>query len=54
MKLSKVIGKGSCGEVWKGDWNGNPVAVKKIFRALLSDSALEEFKSESKILRYLY
>lgn len=51
LKLIKVVGSGTCGEVWKANWNGNTVAVKKIFRALLSDSALQEFKSEAKILR---
>ena len=54
IKLLKIVGKGTCGEVWKANWNGNTVAVKKIFRSLISDSALEEFKSEAKILRLFF
>ena len=53
LKLLKVVGAGTCGEVWKANWNGNPVAVKKIFRALLSDSALKEFRAEAKMLRFV-
>jgi serine/threonine protein kinase len=28
VEFQKVIGSGSCGKVWKGEWNGLPVAVK--------------------------
>ena len=50
--MIKVIGKGSCGEVWQAEWNGTTVAVKKIFRALLSNDAAKEFRAEAKILRH--
>ena len=54
IQFIKVVGSGSCGEVWKAEWNSTTVAVKKIFRSLINDSVLKEFLSEAKILRFFF
>jgi serine/threonine protein kinase len=43
----------SCGEVHEASWRGTRVAVKKIFRALLHGSSMQEFQMESDMLRYV-
>lgn len=45
------ISAGSCGEVYKATWLGTTVAVKKIYRSLLHEDAIEEFESETNILK---
>src|SRR5690606_28659136 len=45
------ISSGSCGEVFKASWLGTNVAVKRIFRSLLHDKALDEFEAETNILK---
>jgi len=50
IMMIKKIGEGSCGEVWKAKYGVTIVAVKKIFRALLSDSAAKEFQDEATML----
>jgi hypothetical protein len=52
LHITKLIGRGSCGEVSKGEWHCTPVAIKKIFRSLLHGNALREFLAETDILMY--
>ncbi|XP_072952680.1 probable serine/threonine-protein kinase SIS8 isoform X2 [Typha angustifolia] len=51
--LGERIGLGSFGEVYKGDWHGTEVAVKKFLHQDISSDALEEFRSEVRIMRRL-
>jgi uncharacterized coiled-coil protein SlyX len=52
LSLIKMIGKGNFGEVWKGEWRGCSVAIKKV-----SDSAIfvnaTQFRQEANIMKYL-
>ncbi|KAI3910430.1 hypothetical protein MKX01_034824 [Papaver californicum] len=47
------IGLGSYGEVYRGDWHGTEVAVKKFLDQDISGDALEEFRSEVRIMKRL-
>ncbi|XP_019057946.1 PREDICTED: serine/threonine-protein kinase EDR1-like isoform X2 [Tarenaya hassleriana] len=47
------IGLGSYGEVYRGDWHGTEVAVKKFLDQEIIGEALEEFKSEVRIMKKL-
>ncbi|XP_057952045.1 probable serine/threonine-protein kinase SIS8 isoform X2 [Malania oleifera] len=42
---------GSYGEVYRGDWHGTEVAVKKFLDQDISGESLEEFKSEVRIMK---
>ncbi|KAL6005236.1 Serine/threonine-protein kinase edr1 [Asimina triloba] len=53
LVLGDRIGLGSYGEVYHADWNGTEVAVKKFLEQDFSGDALEEFKSEVRIMRRL-
>lgn len=53
LRIIEVIGSGSCGEVYKATWLGLTVAVKKVFRSLIHDSALKEFQAEWNIMKRL-
>uniref|UniRef100_A0A0D6QVQ8 non-specific serine/threonine protein kinase n=1 Tax=Araucaria cunninghamii TaxID=56994 RepID=A0A0D6QVQ8_ARACU len=53
ITLGERIGLGSYGEVYKGDWHGTEVAVKKFLDQDISGDALEEFRSEVRIMRRL-
>jgi len=46
IKFTKKIGAGAFGEVWKGEWAGTDVAVKKILKNDIKESDLGEFASE--------
>jgi len=46
IKFIKKIGVGGCGEVWKAEWTGTPVAVKKILSPDISEDDLLEFSTE--------
>lgn len=48
ITIGEIIGKGNFGNVYRGDWNGNPVALK----SLKSDD-YEEMKNELTLLRNL-
>ena len=55
INLNKVIGTGSFGEVWLGEWQGNLVAVKKISAhhgAKLAENDIAAFKQEIEIMAY--
>ncbi|XP_010428298.1 PREDICTED: serine/threonine-protein kinase EDR1-like isoform X2 [Camelina sativa] len=53
ITLGERIGLGSYGEVYRGDWHGTEVAVKKFLDQDLSGEALEEFRSEVRIMKKL-
>eukprot|EP00057_Strongylocentrotus_purpuratus_P028263 XP_011682737.1 PREDICTED: probable serine/threonine-protein kinase DDB_G0278665 [Strongylocentrotus purpuratus] len=42
VKMTEIIGKGGFGEVWKGQWRGNPVAVKLLTTDGSQDSEVEK------------
>ncbi|CAI9113657.1 OLC1v1014300C1 [Oldenlandia corymbosa var. corymbosa] len=53
MVLGERIGLGSYGEVYRADWHGTEVAVKKFLDQDLAGESLEEFKSEIRIMKRL-
>lgn len=50
LQICERIGLGSYGEVYRADWNGTDVAVKKFLDQDLSGDALELFRCEVKIM----
>lgn len=53
ISLGERIGLGSYGEVYRGDWHGTEVAVKRFLDQDISGESLEEFKSEVRIMKRL-
>ncbi|XP_019197598.1 PREDICTED: serine/threonine-protein kinase EDR1 [Ipomoea nil] len=53
LVLGERIGLGSYGEVYRADWNGTEVAVKKFLDQDFSGAALAEFKREVRIMQRL-
>lgn len=53
VTLERKIGSGSFGEVWKGEWAGIEVAIKKISKAGISDKELKAFREEIEIMTKL-
>ncbi|XP_050899067.1 probable serine/threonine-protein kinase SIS8 isoform X2 [Lathyrus oleraceus] len=53
ISMGERIGLGSYGEVYRGEWHGTEVAVKKFLLQDISGESLEEFKSEVQIMRRL-
>uniref|UniRef100_A0A0D6QWQ9 non-specific serine/threonine protein kinase n=1 Tax=Araucaria cunninghamii TaxID=56994 RepID=A0A0D6QWQ9_ARACU len=51
--IGERIGLGSYGEVYHADWNGTEVAVKKFLDQDFSGDALEQFRSEVRIMQRL-
>lgn len=51
ISLGERIGLGSYGEVYRGDWHGTEVAVKRFLDQDISGDMLEEFKSEVRIMK---
>ncbi|KAJ0981683.1 hypothetical protein J5N97_009938 [Dioscorea zingiberensis] len=51
--IGERIGLGSYGEVYRADWNGTEVAVKKFLDQDFDGDALDEFRREVKIMRRL-
>ncbi|KAM0041313.1 putative protein kinase TKL-CTR1-DRK-2 family [Helianthus debilis subsp. tardiflorus] len=51
ITLGERIGLGSYGEVYRGDWHGTEVAVKKFLDQEVTVESLEEFKSEVGIMK---
>ncbi|KAK9059622.1 hypothetical protein SSX86_020326 [Deinandra increscens subsp. villosa] len=51
ITLGERIGLGSYGEVYRGDWHGTEVAVKKFLDQEITVESLEEFKSEVGIMK---
>ncbi|XP_077210097.1 putative serine/threonine-protein kinase SIS8 [Tasmannia lanceolata] len=50
LQIGERIGLGSCGEVYRADWNGTEVAVKKFLDQDVSGDALEQFRCEIRIM----
>ncbi|KAK6119572.1 hypothetical protein DH2020_046686 [Rehmannia glutinosa] len=50
LQIGERIGIGSYGEVYRGEWNGTEVAVKKFMKQDISGYALEQFKCEIEIM----
>jgi serine/threonine protein kinase len=53
LVIGERIGLGSYGEVYRAEWNGTEVAVKKFLDQDFSGDALEEFRREVRIMRRL-
>ncbi|MQL93715.1 hypothetical protein Taro_026372 [Colocasia esculenta] len=53
LVIGERIGLGSYGEVYRADWNGKEVAVKKFLDQDFSGDALDEFRLEVRIMRRL-
>ncbi|KAL6635109.1 hypothetical protein ACP70R_027780 [Stipagrostis hirtigluma subsp. patula] len=53
IDIGERIGLGSFGEVYRGDWHGTEVAVKKFLQQDISSDALEEFRTEVRIMKRL-
>ncbi|OEL35206.1 Serine/threonine-protein kinase EDR1 [Dichanthelium oligosanthes] len=53
IAIGERIGLGSFGEVYRGEWHGTEVAVKKFLQQDLSGDALEEFRIEVRIMKRL-
>ncbi|XP_042452182.1 probable serine/threonine-protein kinase SIS8 [Zingiber officinale] len=53
LQIGERIGLGSYGEVYRADWNGTEVAVKKLLDQDLCGDALEQFRYEVKIMSRL-
>lgn len=51
LVIGDRIGLGSYGEVYHGDWHGTEVAVKKFLEQDISGDALEEFRSEVRLMK---
>ncbi|XP_048329349.2 probable serine/threonine-protein kinase SIS8 isoform X1 [Ziziphus jujuba] len=51
ITLGERIGLGSYGEVYRGDWHGTEVAVKRFLDQDISGESLEEFRSEVWIMK---
>ncbi|KAF5767673.1 putative protein kinase TKL-CTR1-DRK-2 family [Helianthus annuus] len=51
ITLGERIGLGSYGEVYRGDWHGTDVAVKKFLDQEITTESLEEFRSEVRIMK---
>ncbi|KAL2544986.1 Serine/threonine-protein kinase CTR1 [Forsythia ovata] len=50
LQIGERIGIGSYGEVYRAEWNGTEVAVKKLMKQDISGNALSQFKCEVDIM----
>lgn len=53
ITVGERIGLGSYGEVYRGDWRGTEVAIKRFLDQDIYGESLEEFKSEVHIMKRL-
>ena len=54
IKFLSRIGAGAFGEVWKGEWAGTTVAIKKILKADIDEEDLAEFSNEILLMRFFF
>ncbi|GJN00225.1 hypothetical protein PR202_ga17640 [Eleusine coracana subsp. coracana] len=54
ITLGERVGLGSFGEVYRGEWHGTEVAVKKFLQQDITSDALEEFRTEARGMNYLH
>jgi hypothetical protein len=52
LTIREKIGQGGFGVVYKGEWKGMAVAVKKVFSEEMDERELESFRMETEIMRY--
>ncbi|GFH25143.1 mitogen activated protein kinase kinase kinase 3, partial [Haematococcus lacustris] len=50
LVFGQRLGMGSFGEVFRGEWRGTEVAIKRLLEHTLSDSSMRDFKAEVSIL----
>ena len=50
LKLEQKIGAGGAGQVFRGAYSGQAVAIKELFATLMNPSDLQEFKREAMLL----
>ena len=53
LTFNERVGKGKFGEVYRGSWDSEPVAIKTL-RPKCEDYAVEQFKKEANIMRSVY
>jgi hypothetical protein len=53
LRFGRLLGKGSQGEVFLGEWRGTAVAIKKVDTAKVKQETVEEFCQEAAIMRRL-
>jgi len=54
IQVSKQVGAGSYGIVYRGRWKGIDVAVKRFIKQKLTESRMLEFRSEMAFLSQLH
>ena len=54
ITFTKKIGTGSFGEVWKGEWAGIVVAIKKISVSQIGEKEKNAFREEINIMTFVY
>jgi serine/threonine protein kinase len=53
IRFERKVGAGGFGEIWKGEWAGTPVAIKKILNVNMSDSDISALSHEISLTRYV-
>jgi predicted nucleic acid-binding Zn-ribbon protein len=57
LKLVELIGIGNFGQVWKGEWRGSTVAVKRVdfgtAEGAFGSQQIEQFRQEAAIMKYV-
>jgi serine/threonine protein kinase len=51
LTFNERVGKGKFGEVYRGSWDSEPVAIKAL-RPKCEEYAVEQFRKEANIMRY--
>eukprot|EP01043_Picozoa_sp_COSAG02_P046893 COSAG02_NODE_4434_length_5361_cov_7.512353_3_plen_1075_part_00 len=54
VKIAECVGDGGFGKVFRGDWQGTPVAVKRLHRQDLSQEVLDAMKDEIGVMTRLH
>lgn len=54
VKIAECVGDGGFGRVFRGDWQGTPVAVKRLHRQDLSQEVLDAMKDEIGVMTRLH